>query len=130
MKNIGLSFDIKDKKYGPPSAYLGANVEPFQMSNGKYVWRIKCDSYVVVDVQTIKDFLSEDSIELKSGKRPHKGPRPHRYKPALEVTDEFDAEHVYWFKQLIGILQGEIELGRIGIQIKVELLSQYQAFPQ
>ena len=41
IKDIGLEFDIKDNKYGPPTAYLGANVEPFQMSDKKYAWSIK-----------------------------------------------------------------------------------------
>ena len=36
MRGIGLVFDIKYKKYGPPTAYLGASVEPFQMPDGKY----------------------------------------------------------------------------------------------
>ena len=50
MKDIVLSFDIKDNKYGPPTAYLGANVEPLQMSDGKYVWSIKCESYVAAAI--------------------------------------------------------------------------------
>ena len=41
MKYIGLAFDIKDNKYGPPIAYLGANVEQFQMSDRKYACSIK-----------------------------------------------------------------------------------------
>ena len=56
MKDIGLSFDIKDNKYGSPTAYLGANVEPFQMSDRKYAWSIKCNSCVVAAVQMIKYF--------------------------------------------------------------------------
>ena len=61
MKDIGLSFDIKDNKYGRPTAYLGADVEPFHMSDRKYAWSIKCDSYIATAVQTIKDLLSEDN---------------------------------------------------------------------
>ena len=77
INDTGLTFDIKDKKYGPPTAYLGANVEPFHMSDGKYAWIIKCYSCVAAAVQTIQDFFSEDNRELKSVKRPHKGPLPH-----------------------------------------------------
>ena len=71
-------------------------------------------------VHTIKYWLSKDNIELKSGKRPHKGPLLHGYKPELDVTDEFD-EHVFQWK---------VELGRIGIQIDFALLFQYQASPR
>ena len=105
MKDIGLAFDIKDNKYGPPTAYFGADVQPLQMSDGKYEWTIKCVSYVVVAVQTIKFFLSEDNRDLKSGKRPQKGPLSHVYKPDMDVKDEFDAEHMSWFQQLIGIFR-------------------------
>ena len=62
MKYIELSFDIKYNKYDPSTAYLGANVEPFQMSDGKYAWSINCNSYVVAAVEMIKDLLSEDNI--------------------------------------------------------------------
>ena len=53
MKDVGLSFDIKNKKYGPPTSYLVANIEPLQISFSKYAWNIKCNPYVAVDVQKI-----------------------------------------------------------------------------
>ena len=130
MKDIGLTLDIKDNKYGPPTAYLGANVRPFHMSDGKYLWSIKCDYYVVAAVQTIKDLLSEDKRELKSGKRPQKGPLPHVYKPDPDITDECDAKHMSRYHKLIGILRWSVELGSIDIHIEVVLLSQYQELPQ
>ena len=97
MKDIVLAFDIKGKNYGPPTTSLGANVEPFQMSDRKYAWGIKCDYCVVADVQMIKYLLSENNRELKSVKRPHKGPFPHGCKPNLDVTDDFFAKHVSQF---------------------------------
>ena len=104
MRDIGLAFDIKDNKYGPPTTYLGDNIELFQMSDEKYSWSIKFNSYVAAAVQTVKDLLSEDNREYKSGNRPHKGPIPHEYNPELDVADEYDAEHRYQFQKLIGIL--------------------------
>ena len=103
---------------------LGANIEPLHMSDGKYSWSITCDSYFAASVQNIKYLLSEDNKELKSGKRPHNRPLSHGYKTELDVIDECDAEHVYWFQQIIGILQLKVELGMIGIQKEVVLLSQ------
>ena len=41
MKDIVLEFDIKENKYGTPTAYLDANVEPFHMLYRKYVYIIK-----------------------------------------------------------------------------------------
>ena len=72
MKHNELAFEIKDNKYGPPTAYLGANAEPFEMLDSKYSWIIKCNSYVAAGVQTIKYLLSEYNIWLKIGKRPPK----------------------------------------------------------
>ena len=37
MKDIGLEFDTKENKYWPPTSYLGVNVEPFNISDEKYV---------------------------------------------------------------------------------------------
>ena len=127
MKDILLAFDIKYNNYGPPTAYLGANVEPFHMSDGKYSWIIKCNSYVAVAVQTIKYLLSGDNIDFKTVNLPHKGPLTHGYNPKLGVIDEFDADQVSWFQQHIGILGWAVELKRIDVQIEVTLLSQCQS---
>ena len=70
----------------------------------------------------IKYLLSEDNRELNIGKRPHKGPLPHGYKPEMDAMDECYAKHVYRFQKLIGLLRWAVELGRIGIQIEVPLL--------
>ena len=105
MKDAGLTLDIKDNKYGLPTAYLGANVEPFHMSAGKYAWSIKGDSYVSATVKTIKDLLYEDNRELKTGERHHKGPLSKGYKNDLEIRDECDAKHVSLFQQIIGIFR-------------------------
>ena len=78
----------------------------------------------------IKYLLSDDNREFNSGKRPHKGPLPHGYKPDLDVMDECDAKHVSRFQQLIGVLRWAVQLGSIDIQVEVPLLSQYQAFPK
>ena len=86
------------------------------MSDGKYAWSIKFDSYVAAAMQTIKHFLSADNRELKSGKQPHKGPLPHGYKPELDVTDECNPEHVYRFKKPIGTLRWAVELGKIDVK--------------
>ena len=83
IKYSVFSFDIKDNKYGPPTDYLGADVELFQMSDRKYSLIINCDCYVVASMKIIKDLLSEDYIELKSVKSLHKGPLPHGYKNEL-----------------------------------------------
>ena len=130
MKDIGKAFEIKNDEYGPPKRYLGADVEKFQVPGGEEAWSMKVDTYVAAAVQTVKDLLSEDGRELKSGARSHKGPLPPQYKPELDVTDECDAEHVSRFQQLIGILRWAVELGRIDIQVEVSIMSSYSASPR
>ena len=86
------------------------------MSDGKYAWIIKDESYVVAAVKMIKHLLYEDNIGLKNDKNLHKGPLSHRYKPDMDVTDECDYENVSRFQQLIGVLQWAVELGRIYVK--------------
>ena len=57
MKDVVLEIDTKYNKYGPLTAYLDANVEPFRMPDRKYTWSIKCNSYVAVAVQTVINLL-------------------------------------------------------------------------
>ena len=130
MEKIGIRFEIKNDEYGPPKTYLGADVEIFQLPDGSKAWSLLSTSYVASAVETVRALLAEDGRELKSGKRPHKGPLPHGYKPELDVTDECDADMTSRFQQLIGILRWAVELGRIDIQVEVAIMSQYQASPR
>ena len=91
MEMIGKRFEIKNDEYGPPSRYLGGDIEKFHLPDGTSAWSMTSCSYVKAAVDTVKDLLAEDGRELKSGKRPHKGPLPHGYKLELDVTDECDA---------------------------------------
>ena len=93
MKMIGMRFEIKNNEWGPPKRYLGADVELFQLPDGRFTWSLSSHSYVLAAMQTVRDLLAEDGRESKTGKRPHKGPLPFGYKPELDVTDECDAEH-------------------------------------
>ena len=127
VKMIGMRFEIKNNEWDLPKRYLGADVELFQRLNGRFAWSLSSHSYVLAAVQTVRDLLAEDGRDLKTGKRPHKGTLPFGYKPELDVTDECDAEHYSCYQQLIGILRWAVELGRIGIEIEVALMSQCQA---
>ena len=128
MKDIGKRFKIKNNGIGPPTCYLGANISQFKLPNGKLAWSISSQSYCKAAVDTVKRLLAEDGRELKSGKRPHKGLLPPKYKPELDVTDECDAKHMSRY-QPFGILHWAVELGCIDIQIEFTIMSQYQCLP-
>ena len=124
MEKIGMRFEIKNDEWGPPTRYLGADVEKFTLPDGSTAWSLLSNSYVAAAVQTVRDLLAEDGRDLKGGKRLHKGSLPSNYQPELDVTDECDPEHVSRYQQLIGILRWAVELGRIDIHIEVTLMSQ------
>ena len=130
LKKIGQRFLIKDDKIEEPKIYLGADIEKFQLKNGKTAWSIHSKTYVKNAVETVQRLLAEDGRQLKTGKREYKGPLPHGYKPELDTSDECSADHVSRFQQLIGILRWAVELGRVDIHIEVALMSQYQMNPR
>ena len=59
MTRISEIFEIKNDEIAEPKLYLGGNVEKFQLPNGKHAWSIISHSYVQVDIDTVKTFLSE-----------------------------------------------------------------------
>lgn len=130
METIGKTFEIKNDEYGPPTQYLGADVELFTLDDGSKAWSLLSTSYVKNAIDTVQRLLAEDGRELKTGNRSHKGPLPAGYKPELDVTDECDADHMSRYQQLIGILRWAVELGRIDIHVEVAIMSQYQASPR
>ena len=132
MKTIGLGFVIKNDEWGPPKQYLGADIEQFDLPEGRKAWSIHCTTYIKSAIETVKDLLAEDNRKLKgpNNKGRHAGALPTNYKPELDVTDECNADDMSRFQQLIGILRWAVELGRIDIHLEVALMSQYQSSPR
>ena len=77
MVGIAAKFEIKNDEIAESKLYLGANVEKFQLKNGKYAWIITYTCYVQGAIDTVKRLLPEDDRTLKTGKIPHKGPLPN-----------------------------------------------------
>jgi Reverse transcriptase (RNA-dependent DNA polymerase) len=132
MKDIGKQFTIKDGKYGPPTTYLGANIEKYQLDDGSYAWSMTSKHYVKMLIETISDLLAEDGRELKGTfkQKSHTGPLSTSYKPELDSTPLCSEEHASRFRQIIGILRWAVELGRLDIHFEVSMMSQYQAEPR
>ena len=133
MKQIGAGFDIKNDEWGPPTRYLGADVEQFTVgkNSADKAWSFHSKTYVKAAVATVEDLLNENGRKLKSVKKNKtQGALPGSYKPELDVTDECDAEMVSQYQQLIGILRWAVKLSRIDIQFEVAIMSQYSANPR
>ena len=132
MKRIGEHFTIKDDKYGPPTTYLGANFEQIQLDDGSWAWSMTSEHYVKNLIETVSDLLAEDGRELKGTfkQKSHAGPLPITYAPELDNTQECSEEHASRYRQIIGILQWAVELGRLDIHFEVAMMSQYLANPR
>ena len=74
--------------------------------------------------------LKDEDRHLKKVKYTGKQPLPNRYLKELEQSDDMIPELVSRSLQLIGILNWEVELGRIEIFMVVGVMSQYSASPR
>ena len=90
MEKIGIIFDIKNNKYGPPTRYLGADVKNSQLPYVKVDCILTSNSYVKVSFDTVKNLLLKYRIEIKNGKSPYKLPLPYGYNPDIDVTYKCD----------------------------------------
>jgi hypothetical protein len=55
-----------------------------------------------------------------------KRPYPNDYRPAIDASDELDAQGIHRFQELIGILRWAVKLvGRVDIMTEVSCLSQH-----
>eukprot|EP00970_Alexandrium_tamarense_P000443 scaffold59_cov114-Alexandrium_tamarense.AAC.2 len=129
VQQIASQFTIKDDHWGPPTQFLGSEVEEFIFEDGGRAWSMTCHKYVKNAVDTVKQLLCEDGRQFKSSKR-CEGPLPVDYRPELYTTDELPPDLVSRFQQLIGIGRWTVELGRIDIHLEIALMSQYQASPR
>ncbi|KAL7523011.1 hypothetical protein ACHAWF_000314 [Thalassiosira exigua] len=131
METIGKRFEIKNDEYGPPTTYLGGELQQFTIpdSNNERPWSLLSTKYVKAAVANVETMLKEEGREFKTasdGKASMRNPIPTGYKPELDTTEECDTEHQSRFQQLIGgILHWAVGLGRINIHIEVAIMSQY-----
>ena len=126
---ISEMHKVKPGSDHKPEIYLGADVEEFQLPDGRIVWAQSPKTYVKNAIKTVEDLLEEDGegYVLKSNA---KNPTPTNYKPELDVTDELGPALASRYLQLIGICRWAIELGRIDIFYAVSTLSSHQANPR
>ena len=130
MNALGQLYELKPDSVKEPDLYLGANVEKFQLPNGRTEWCMSSRSYVKNAIKVVEALMVEDDPEMKL-KSTARNPFPNNYKPELDVTMELNDELASRYVQLMGILCWAIELGRIDIFVEVsQFLSQHQALPR
>ena len=129
LKLIDARFKLKPGSVGPPTTYLGAQVEPFVLPDGATVWSMSARKYVKESVRNVKQMLMEDGgLTLPASKS--SAPIPTDYRPELDVSRELDEQMASRYQQLIGVLRWMCEIGRIDILHEVSIMSQYLANPR
>ena len=69
----------------------------------------------------------------KEGKRlPTKCKTPLKsgYRPELDASQELKADGVQYYTELIGVLQWEVEIGRVDILYETSIMSTHLALPR
>ena len=131
LKVIQATYELNPASVGPPTRYLGADVEKVTRPGdptGQEYWSFSAHTYVKNAVKNVKLLLQEEGRGLKSTA---KTPFPSTaYRPEIDTTDECDASYASRYQNLIGVLRWAVELGRIDIYTEVALLSQHLALPR
>ena len=137
-KNIDLineKFTIKKGSAGPPSIYLGANIQKLPTRTGGECWGMSCEQYVKDAVKHVKTRLKEEGFEFNkrlsdirySPQQPYS---TLSYRPELDSSEVCSDSEANYYQNLIGVLRWIVELGRIDINYEVACLSQYLAYPR
>jgi hypothetical protein len=129
LELIDGRFKLKPGSTGPPTTYLGAQIEPFMLPDGATVWSMSARKYVKEAVKNMKQMLIEDGGQTLSTSK-SSAPIPTDYRPELDVTRELGERLASRYQQLIGVLRWMCEIGRLDILHEVSIMSQYLAMPR
>lgn len=135
IDQIGTVFKIKEGSSGPPTVYLGANIQKVKARSQGECWGMSCEQYVTNAVKQVKDKLKQDGWEFnkKLSDTRYSPQHPYsnaKYKPELDVSNLCSDNEATYYQNLIGVLRWIVELGRIDINYEVACLSQYLVNPR
>ncbi|KAL7529247.1 hypothetical protein ACHAWF_002905 [Thalassiosira exigua] len=104
MDTMMKRFEIKNDEYGPPTTYLGGEMQQFTIpnSNNEIPRSLLSTKYVKATVTNVENMLKEEGREFKTvsnGKAKMCNPIPSGYEPELDTAEECDAKHHSRFKQ-------------------------------
>lgn len=130
MKTIQATYELNPSNIGPPTCYLGADVEKVTRSSdptGREYWSFSAHTYVVNAVKNVKTLLQEEGWGLKKST-----PFPSTtYHPEVDLMDECcDNPHASHYQNLVLVQRWAVELGCIDIYTMVALLLHHVALPQ
>ena len=123
-------YELKEGSVGPPTRYLGANVERVQLSDGRETWAMSSKDYITSAISNVESLRKMDGEPPLKVYGDCKRPYPKDYRPEIDASDELDDQGIHWFQELIGILRWAVELGRVDIMTEVSCLSQHLCAPR
>ena len=127
MEALGKLYLLREDACGEPKRYLGANVNKYQLADGREVWSMSSVDYVRNAVKNLEATLATEGTKLK-GKADR--PLPSDYRPEIDVSPLLSPELANRYQNLIGVLRWACELGRLDILLEVSWLSSYTAMPR
>ena len=136
MEKIKNVYPVAEKSIGPPSVYLGANIQKLDSNTpNKECWGASAEQYVREAVKNVKARLKQDGFVFnKKLSDPNYSPDSpfsnKQYRPELDTTQECNDEQTNFYQNLLGVLRWIIELGRIDINFEVSVLSHYLVNPR
>jgi Reverse transcriptase (RNA-dependent DNA polymerase) len=128
MDVLSKTYRLKEDSVGPPSRYLGANIERVVLEDGSICWSMSADSYIKSAIDNIEKKLDEEG----SKKLRFRAPRPYHqsYKPEVDATSLLTQGGITHYQGLIGVARWACEIGRLDILTEISLLSSYNAAPR
>ena len=95
---------INEVSQGPPTWYLGEDMEKIQTTDGHEIWSTSSRSHITNSIDTIESLLPEDG-KCEVLKYNVRNQFPLNYRSDLDVTEELRTELLSCYFQLLGILR-------------------------
>ena len=128
MDQLSKLYRLKEGSVEKPKRYLGAQIEEFQVDDGRIVWAMNGRDYLTNAIRIIEKDLEESGGQILSSR--YNTPMDVNYKPEMDITPLLPVRLITKYQSYIGILRWAVELGRIDILYEVSRLSSFNAQPR
>ncbi len=115
---------LREESIRPPSQFLGGKLCKVTLKNGNKAWAFGSCQYVQSAVQNVENHLAKSGEKL-----PYKAPTPllSGSRPEIDVSYKLGESEASYFHSLVGVLWWIVELGQVGIDVKVSMMSLHLA---
>ena len=127
IEGIKSLFKLKGDEADVPDIYLGALIQKVETADGTECWIMSAEKYVKAAVENVK--LKPEKSNCRLPPRCDT-PMSTTYHTSEDVIKEMNAEGMQVYQELIGILRGAVNIGRVDILLEVSLLSCQLALPR